>query len=98
MPPSPVATICMLTYGDYLPFFLRCFESVLASTPRSGFELRLGFNDSPRSFAYAMRRLCPSYIAPPGGPEGMQQFTLRGPDGHTVRLFYSSVNLYKEPM
>ena len=85
MPPSPRATICILTYGNYLPFFLRCFESVLANTPRSEFELRLGFNDAATSFAYAMRRLCPAHVVPPGGTTGLKQLTLQAPGGHTVR-------------
>jgi hypothetical protein len=95
---SPRATICILTYGNYLPFFLRCFESVLANTPRVEFELRLGFNDAPTSFAYAMKRLCPSHVIPPAGTPGLKQHTLRTPSGHTVRLWNSSTNLFKEPM
>jgi hypothetical protein len=95
---EPRATICILTYGDYLPFFQRCFTSVMRHTPRAVFELRLGFNNAQHSFAFAMGQLMPSYAVPPGKRTGLEELTLRDPDGHTVRLWNSGVNLYKEPM
>jgi hypothetical protein len=95
---QPRATICILTYGDYLPFFRRCFASVLQHTPRNEFELRLGFNDAPVSFAYAMSRCLPSYVRPATPKPGIEQLSLRNDAGHTVRLWNSSSNLYKEPM
>ena len=52
-PPVPRATVCILTYGDYLPYFRRCLDSVLSNTPAAEIELRLGFNDATASFEYA---------------------------------------------
>ena len=57
-PPEPAAppraTVCILTYGDYLPYFRRCLESVLARTPPEAIELRFGFNQAAHSFAHAL--------------------------------------------
>src|SRR5262245_33560821 len=53
----PRATVCILTYGDYLVYFRRCLDSVLRNTPAGQIELRLGFNAAPASFAYARERL-----------------------------------------
>jgi hypothetical protein len=95
---QPRATICILTYGDFLPYFCRCYESVFKHTPRRDYELRIGFNDSPGHFKHLMGQLMPSYVVPPGPRTGVEELTLRDPDGHTVRLWNSAVNLYKEPM
>src|SRR5262249_11225967 len=56
----PGATVCILPYGDPLPYFRRCLESVLRHTPPGRFELRLGFNDAPASRAYALACLAAS--------------------------------------
>ncbi len=95
----PRATVCILTYGDHLPYFRRCLDSVLRHTPAGRVEWRLGFNAAPDSLAYA--RCC----LPAGGetddrvlPDGVRRtsFTSRGRT--VVRLWDSPENLYKEPM
>jgi hypothetical protein len=98
MSEKPRATICLLTYGDYVPYFERCFESILRYTPQNQYELRLGFNDAAVSFDYALKRLYTSYVPSTVPPTGLQRLTLRDAAGHTVRLWNSAVNLYKEPM
>jgi hypothetical protein len=95
---QPRATICVLTFGDHLPYFRRCFDSIRQHTPPHEFEFRLGFNDAPASFAYAMQRFHPTYVPPPTPLKGIEQLTLQNEAGHTVRLWNSAVNLYKEPM
>jgi Flp pilus assembly protein TadD len=96
----PRATVCILTYGDYLPYFRRCLESVLQHTLAGRIELRLGFNAAPASLAYARQRLpaesgdFDSQVLP-GGVE-RTSFISRG--GMIVRLWDSPVNRYKEPM
>ncbi len=94
------ATVCLLTYGDYLPYFRRCLESVLATTPRDAIELRLGFNQAPVSHSYTLGALCPDGTTPARAllPGGVERFSWTGPDGLTVRLWSSPTNLYKEPM
>ena len=98
--PCPRATICILTYGEYLAFFRRCFDSILANTPLQEIELRLGFNNAPHSFAYARERLG-------GGTDPVEKMVLSGeverlsflgPGGMRVRMWNSPTNLYKEPM
>ncbi len=59
MTAPPIATICILTYGDYLAYYRRCLESVLAHTPADAFELRLGFNAATVSFHYTLGLLGP---------------------------------------
>jgi hypothetical protein len=98
--PPPRATVCILTFGDYLPYFRRCLDSVLRHTPAGRVELRLGFNAAPASLAYARQRL------PAEGGEvesqvlagGVRRTSFAGPRGLVVRLWDSPGNLYKEPM
>ncbi|HEY7310265.1 MAG TPA: hypothetical protein VH643_12955 [Gemmataceae bacterium] len=93
-------TLCALTFGNYLPYFRRCLESLLAAPPQEPFELRLGFNDAPTSFAYAVGRLGADGAAwmHTRVPGGVERFTNTGDDGMPVWLWHSPVNLYKEPM
>ncbi len=95
-----LAAVCILTYGDCLDYYLRCLASVLAHTPADGIELRLGFNDAPTSFHYAVGRLSPeeaplSYARLPGG---VKRYAWTSPEGFPVTAWNSPVNLYKEPM
>src|SRR5439155_19092169 len=60
---APRATVCILTYGDHLPYFRRCLDSVLRHTPPRQIELRLGFNAAPASFDYARECLPPAETA-----------------------------------
>jgi hypothetical protein len=95
----PLATVCLLTYGDYLPYYQRCLDSILETTPHDQIELRLGFNASPSGLRYALERL-----GPVDNPvrrslsDGVELLTLRTDTGLLARLWCSSVNLYKEPM
>jgi tetratricopeptide (TPR) repeat protein len=99
-PAPPRATICILTYGDYVPYFRRCLDSVLRHTPPGRCELRLGFNAAPAALAYARQCLpaergeIDSQVLP--GDVRRTSFVSRG--GLTVRLWDAPVNLYKEPM
>jgi predicted O-linked N-acetylglucosamine transferase (SPINDLY family)/ADP-heptose:LPS heptosyltransferase len=95
-----LSTICILTYGDHLPYFRRCLDSVLEHTPLGEIELRLGFNNAPASFNWARRRLGSESIPQDTAnlSEDVQRTTFRSPNGTTVRLWNSPVNLYKEPM
>ena len=96
---APRATICILTYGDYLPYFRRCLDSVLANTPAGEIELRLGFNAAPASVTYAWQRLgLEGAVEPETLAHGVRRSTFTGPGGMTVRVWDSPVNLYKEPM
>jgi tetratricopeptide (TPR) repeat protein len=97
---APLATVCILTYGDYRPYFERCLESVLATTPHGAIELRLGFNDAPASLAYARERLGleDDAWAHHVHADGVRRAALVTASGMTVRLWHSPVNLYKEPM
>jgi hypothetical protein len=94
------ATVCILTFGDYLPYFKRCLESVLAYTPQDQIELRLGFNDAPLSFHYALGLLCPDGAATDNVllSSGIDRFSFIGDAGMQVRLWHSPRNLYKEPI
>ncbi len=94
------ATVCVLTYGDYLVYYRRCLESVLAHVPKGAVELRLGFNSAPVSFHYALGRLCPEDRPPRRAslPDGMERFEWAGPEGMPVSAWRSPANLYKEPM
>ncbi len=97
--PAPRATVCLLTYGDYLVYFRRCLESVLTTTPAGAIELRLGFNDAPASLAYARQRLRLDDAAERRLLAGdVEQLSFVTPQGMTVRLWNAPVNLYKEPM
>lgn len=95
-----VATVCVLTYGDYPDFYERCLESVLAHTPADAVELRLGFNAAPASFHFALGRLCPDGRGPRRAllPGGVERFHWEGPGGMPVTAWRSALNLYKEPM
>jgi hypothetical protein len=97
---APLATVCILTYGDYRPYFERCLESVLATTPPGVIELRLGFNDAPASLAYARQRLGLDEAAAECVllADGVRRSCFVTPRGTTVRLWDSPANLYKEPM
>jgi tetratricopeptide (TPR) repeat protein len=96
----PRATVCILTFGDYLPLFRRCLDSVLRHSPAGKIELRLGFNEAPASLEYLPRVLpvvggtLESRTLPGGGQRG--SYVSR--DGLLVRFWDSPVNLYKEPM
>jgi tetratricopeptide (TPR) repeat protein len=92
----PVATVCILTYGDHREYFERCLESVLATTPHAAIELRLGFNDAPASLAYARERLGLEDAMEVG--DGVRRAAFVTANGMTVRLWHSAANLYKEPM
>jgi tetratricopeptide (TPR) repeat protein len=96
----PLATVCILTYGDYRPYFERCLESVLAATPHGLIELRLGFNDAPASLVYARERLgLDGGAAECHLPAGeVRRISFITGKGMTVRVWDSPVNLYKEPM
>jgi hypothetical protein len=95
-----VATVCVLTYGEYTPFFARCFESVLAHTPRDKIELRLGFNDADASFQHAWELLHPTEdtLRERALSDTLTHFAFRSADGLPVQVWKSQVNLYKEPM
>jgi tetratricopeptide (TPR) repeat protein len=97
---APLATVCILTYGDHRPYFERCLESVLATVPHDAIELRLGFNDAPASLAYARERLGLEDDAWSSDlhADGVRRAALVTASGMTVRLWHSPVNLYKEPM
>jgi hypothetical protein len=96
----PPATICILTYGDHLAYFRRCLDSVLAHTPAGAFELRLGFNEAPVSFHYALGRLCPTgvWIERQELPGGVERLRWSGPDDMSIRAWNSPTNLFKYPM
>jgi Flp pilus assembly protein TadD len=96
----PRATVCVLTFGHYLPYFRRCLDSVLRHTPGGRIELRLGFNAAPVSLAYARRELPAEGKAAEGlsSTGGIRQESYVSRGGMTVRLWESPVNLYKEPM
>jgi tetratricopeptide (TPR) repeat protein len=98
--PSPRTTICILTYGDHLPYFRRCLDSILETTPLEEIELRLGFNDAASSFAYALGRLvlAGSPIEEKLLPGGIQRESFIGRRNMRVRVWKSPLNLYKEPM
>jgi tetratricopeptide (TPR) repeat protein len=95
----PRATVCILTYGDYLPYFRRCLDSILQNTPARAIELRLGFNEAPASAEYARQRLV---LGSAGDAEalagGVHRSAFTGPGGMTIRVWNSPVNRFKEPM
>jgi tetratricopeptide (TPR) repeat protein len=93
---APLATVCILTYGDYRPYFERCLESILATAPHAAVELRLGFNDARASLAYARERLGLDDAAVLHNDVRRAAFVTV--EGMTVRLWDSPANLYKEPM
>lgn len=95
----PRATVCILTYGDWLPYFQRCLDSVLDNTPHGEMELRLGFNDAKKSLRYAIDRLAPRSALPAATHrDGIDVISFRTTRGTMVRLWDSPTNLYKEPM
>jgi tetratricopeptide (TPR) repeat protein len=98
--PAPRATLCLLTYGDHLPYFRRCLDSVLRYTPLEQVELRLGFNAAPASFDHARERLSPKEGTTDSAwlPGNVWRTSYRTQGGTVVRLWNSPVNLYKEPM
>src|SRR5439155_15425718 len=96
---TPRATVCILTYGDHLPYFRRCLDSVLQHTPAGRVELRLGFNAAPASLAYA-RQCLPVEIGEADCQalaDGVRRTSFAS-CGMVVRLWDSPVNRYKEPM
>ena len=95
-----LATVCVLTYGDFLPYFRRCLDSLLATTPLDAVELRLGFNQAPESCHYALGRLCPDGRTPCRTPlpGGLERFEVMTEAGRPVCFWQSPANLYKEPM
>lgn len=97
---TPRVTICILTYGEYLAFFRRCFDSVLATTPLDQIELRLGFNQAAESFGYACERLGAAIadVERKMLDRDIERLSFRSPAGMTVHMWNSPVNLYKEPM
>lgn len=94
------ATICILTYGDYLDYFQRCLLSVVQATPPQEIELRLGFNDAPQSFFFALGRLLNDWQAPRREtlPSGIEHISFQTTGDMMVRIWNSPTNLYKEPM
>jgi hypothetical protein len=100
MTTSRLATICILTYGDYLPYFSRCLESILGTTPHDAIELRIGINQAPVSSHYALGQLCPDneVVDHVSLTDGVQRFGWTTPTGMPVLMWQSPVNLYKEPM
>jgi Flp pilus assembly protein TadD len=98
--PPPRATVCILTFGDYLPYFRRCLDSVLRHTPAGRIELRLGFNAAPASVAYARQRLPVETGEAESAelPGGVRRTSFVSCGGLIVRLWDSPVNRYKEPM
>ena len=98
-PPRPRATVCILTYGDYLPYFRRCLDSVLQNTPVNEIELRLGFNAASASLEYARERLgLTDGAATIHLSESVRRISSVCPSGMAVRLWESTLNHYKEPM
>ena len=97
---APLATVCILTYGEHRPYFERCLESVLATTPHGAIALRLGFNDAPTSLAYTRERLGlgDDTAAADLAAGGVRRAAFVTAGGMTVRIWDSPVNLYKEPM
>jgi len=99
-PRPPRATVCILTFGNHVPYFRRSLDSVLRHTPPGRIELRLGFNDAPASLEYA-RRLLPTPRAAAESqtlPGGVRRSSYVSREGMLVRLWDSAVNLYKWPM
>jgi hypothetical protein len=96
----PRAAVCILTFGDYLPYFRRCLDSVLRHTPGGRIELRLGFNAAPASLAYARQRLPVEGAASDEHslPGGVRRISWVSRGGMCVRLWAAPENLYKEPM
>jgi tetratricopeptide (TPR) repeat protein len=95
---APRATVCLLTYGDYLPYFRRCLDSVLEHVPPGRMELRLGFNDARASVEYA-KQACPVLgEASESLSGGVRRWSFTSRDRLAVRSWDSPVNLFKEPM
>ncbi len=95
-----LTTLCILTYGDYLDYYRRCLESILAHTPGDAFDLHLGFNAATLSLHYALGLLGPDIGAPHLAqlPGGVERFRWRADNGLAVCAWNSPVNLFKEPM
>lgn len=92
-------TVCILTYGVYLPYFRRCLDAILRNTPSRDIELRLGFNAAPASFEYARQRLrLERAVERQVLPGGVLHISRVRHGGMPVRLWHSAVNRYKEPM
>jgi hypothetical protein len=94
------ATICLLTYGDFLPYFQRSLFSVDRYTPHEQIHLRIGFNEAPNSYHIALGRLKQDWQDPDRKPlpQGGECVTFNGDAGMKIHLWNSPVNLYKEPM
>jgi hypothetical protein len=95
-----LATICMLTYGDWLEYYHRCLGSLLTHTPADAIELRLGFNEAPTSFHHALGSLNPDGGTPSWAPlpRGVERFEWVTAQGTPMAAWNSPKNLYKEPM
>ena len=64
------------------------------------YELRLGFNDAPKSFCFALGRLMGDWRPPKTEalPSGIERLSLDAASGLRVRIWNSPLNLFKEPM
>jgi hypothetical protein len=98
--PRVRATVCILTYGDYLDLYRRCLCSLLGHTPCDQIELRLGFNQAPGSYHYALGKLLLGWRGPAveRSADGVERGTFQTGSGMLVRTWNSPANLYKEPM
>lgn len=96
-----MATICILTYGDHLEYYLRCLHSVLECTPLERVELRIGFNASPKALAKTREILKPrgefeTKLEVRG--QVVRRITLLLDLNRAVTLFVSEANICKLPM
>lgn len=92
------ATVCILTYGGFTPYFSRCLGSVLDTTPLDKIELRLGFNQAAENYRHALERLQPATMRTELASDTLTRVYLRTAEGLLVRAWRSEENLYKEPM
>lgn len=97
---SSLATICLLTQGTNLASFRRSLESIVAHTPGTDYELRLGFSRAAASLHYAMGHLCTDgeSIVRDSLPGGIERFGWNGAGGLVVHAYESSASLAKETM
>jgi hypothetical protein len=93
-----LATICILTYGDHYDYLTRCLSSIIREVPAASIELRIGFNTAPGCFDLIHK----SFFAPIIQTEERIDDNLTRHSfehlGMTIRLYNSTVNLYKTPM
>ena len=100
-PLSQIATICLLTYGDHMEYYQRCLTSILATTPHDQFQLRLGFNASPKALAWTRQLLQPRaefHTTLQVRGKVVTQVTFRTASNLSVTLFVADVNVCKWPM